>query len=89
LKPRNCEISLNIEQHNSKVIKKEIPGVGRDLKNGGRFKEMETSNPYKKQRFTGDRGDLKGYIFNYEDGKQTSNFEMNIKKLSIYVATTT
>jgi hypothetical protein len=71
----------------SKVIEKRIPGDGKDRGSGGRFKDMGGSNPYKKPRFTGDCDDLKECVFDCEDGKQASNFEMNIKKLSIYAAT--
>ena len=48
---------------------------------------MGAPNLYKKPRFTGDCEDLKECVHDCEDGKQASNFEMNIKKLSIYAAT--
>jgi hypothetical protein len=72
---------------NLKVIKKWIPGHGRNCGNSGTLKDMRASNPYKKPRFTGDCVDLKECIIDCEDGKQASNFEINIKKLSIYAAT--
>ena len=71
----------------SKVIKKRIPGDGKDRGSGGRFKDMGGSNPYKKLRFTGDFDDFKERFFYCEDGKQASNFDMNIKKLFISLAT--
>ena len=70
-----------------KTIDKKVPGDGRDRGFGGRYKDSGGNNPFEKPRFTGDCEDLRECTFDYENGKQASNFEMNIKKLSIYAAT--
>jgi hypothetical protein len=71
----------------SKAFEKKIPGDGRDRGFGGGFKETGGSNPFKKQKFTGDCEGLKECVFDCEDERQASVFEVNMKKLSIYAAT--
>jgi hypothetical protein len=72
----------------SKMIDKKIPGDGRDRGNGGRYKDGSGNYPYKKPRFTGDCDELKECVFDCEDDKQAGMFDLNIKKLSVYAATT-
>jgi hypothetical protein len=68
---------------NLKALKTKIPGDGRDRGFGGRFKETGGNNPFKKPKFTGDCEDLKECVFDCEDERQRSVFEVNMKKLSM------